>query len=520
MISTRSCSALFLVGLLALPGCASDDSSDSFASPSSAQGGPGAVGVSQGGAQDFGLFRQILERGEIPGPETLDDVGFFAEHKLDYPAPECGDELCMHGLVGMMGNMITGANCTLLQIGLNSPLDIASVKRPPMHLVLSVDVSGSMSGQPLSYLRQGLIQMVDELGENDRVSLVTFSDKAKVVLEAVPATEKEKLKSTFQWINAAGATNLYDGLFSALELTEKFKQEGEQPRVIFLSDGEATTGLTSSAKIRGLASAYARKGTPISSIGVGKSFDVELMKGLGEVGAGNFYFLEDPSAVAEVFVEEVATFLYPVALDVTIQAQTGMAYELRSVYGTKNWESGGNSATISIPSLFLAGRTKASEPIEGGRRGGGGAIVVEVVPRGNNAAAETALGNLAISWKHPTTGETVSQVVDLSSPYTTQSLPKEGYFTSFTSEKGFVMLNILAGFQLAAASVQDNDARGADATLAPLEASVMSWLQKNPDPDIEDDLKYLRLFRKNLGKLQDYSSLPPAIPQNPWPVGD
>jgi Ca-activated chloride channel family protein len=512
---------LMILGAASMTGCGSA-SGDSASAPSTSSGsgvpeGPGAVGISQGGAQDFGLFRQILEAGQIPGPETLDDVGFFSEHKLDYPTPECGNDVCMHGLVGMMGNMITGANCTLLQVGLNSPVDVASLERPPMHLVLSVDISGSMSGQPIAYLREGLVRMVSELGPKDRVSLVTFSDKAEVVLEAVPAAQGETLKAAFEGLAVKGATNLYDGLFTALSLTEKHRQAGEQPRVIFLSDGEATAGLTSAAKVRSLAASYAKQGTPISSVGVGTQFDVELMRALGEVGAGNFYFLEDPSAVVEVFAEEVATFLYPVALDVTIEAQVGSAYELRGVYGTKNWESGGGLATVSIPSLFLAGRTKASEPIEGGRRGGGGAILVEVIPRGNEPAAETAVGSLAITWKKPGTGDTVSQVIDLSAPFTSQTVPAQGYFTSFTSEKGFVMLNLFAGFQLAARSARDGDARGADATLGPLETSVLAWLQKSPDPDIEDDLKYLRLFRKNLGKLQDYKQLPPPLPQNPWP---
>ena len=83
--------SLFLLASFALlQGCASDSAGDSAASPASArEAGPGAVGVSQGGAQDFGLFRQILEDGKIPAPETLDDVGFFAEHKLEYPAPSC-----------------------------------------------------------------------------------------------------------------------------------------------------------------------------------------------------------------------------------------------------------------------------------------------------------------------------------------------------------------------------------------------------------------------------------------------
>src|SRR5262245_15577115 len=113
-----------ILGTLTLLGCAGGGSDP----PSGA--GPGATGILQGGAQDFGLFRQILEDGQIPGPETLDDIGFFAEHKLDYAQPTCGENVCMHGLLGIMGNMITGSTCTLIQIGMNSPIDITQVQRP------------------------------------------------------------------------------------------------------------------------------------------------------------------------------------------------------------------------------------------------------------------------------------------------------------------------------------------------------------------------------------------------------
>src|SRR5690606_25691819 len=76
--------------------------------------GESGVGVGQGGAQDFGQFRQILEDGGIPGPETLDDVGFFNEHQIELPPPDCGEDLCIHGLLGVMGNMISGSNCTIV----------------------------------------------------------------------------------------------------------------------------------------------------------------------------------------------------------------------------------------------------------------------------------------------------------------------------------------------------------------------------------------------------------------------
>ena len=90
-----------------------------------AEGGGGeGLGVGQGGSQDFGQFKEILDRGEIPGPNTIDDVGFFNEHKLTLPTPACPNDVCVHGLFGQMGNMITGSDCITVLVGLNTAIDI------------------------------------------------------------------------------------------------------------------------------------------------------------------------------------------------------------------------------------------------------------------------------------------------------------------------------------------------------------------------------------------------------------
>ncbi len=138
--TTRLVLTAALVLTLAASGCAESDAAMG-APPAPNVGPPGSVGISQAGAQDFGLFRQILDDGAIPAPNTLDALGFFAEHKLDYPQAQCGQDLCVHGLVGVMGNLITGANCTLLQVGMNSPIDLANYERPPLNLVLAVDLT-------------------------------------------------------------------------------------------------------------------------------------------------------------------------------------------------------------------------------------------------------------------------------------------------------------------------------------------------------------------------------------------
>lgn len=504
---------------LGAAGCASNDAGMSAGAMD--PGSPGSVGVSQGGAQDFGLFRQILEDGEIPGPNTLDDVGFFAEHKLDFPAADCGEDVCMHGLLGIMGNMISGSPCTLIQIGMNSPIDLDALERPPLHLVIAVDTSGSMQGDPITYLKAGLVEMIDALEPDDRISLVRYADRAEVVLEMAEASDKEALRQAFEGLRPGGATNLYDGLFTAFALADRHLDPARQNRVIFLSDGVATTGLTSPERIGALAEGYAEKGIGVTAIGVGDQFDVALMRGISEVGAGNFYFLEDPKAVQEVFTEEVKTFLVPLALDVDLDVVVGDGYVVRGAYGTNGFRMREGGGTVHMPSLFLAGRTSAEEPIEGGRRGGGGAILLELVPRADQrgVADPLAVGSLALSWKHPLTGEVRSQRIDIEAPSAPDAPPEAGYFSNETVEKGFVMLNLFAGFQLAAQLAADADPRTARRTLEALRPNVEAWLAEHPDPDIEDDLRYLDLFIQNLivaeMRVQPYT---PAEPPNPWPA--
>lgn len=475
----------------------------------------GNTGVSQAGAQDFGLFREILENGGVPAPETLDAMGFFAEHKLDFPDATCGDDVCLHGAIGMMGNMITGSRCTLLLLGMTSPVDIGAAARPPLDLALAIDVSGSMAGEPIEYVRRGLLAMLDSLEVGDRVTLVTYSDDAEVVFENKdPVVERALLETAFEALSVNGATNIYDGLFSALAAVHAVKEPGRQARVVLLSDGEANRGIVDASRFSSLAESYAEEGIGITSVGVGAGFDVSLMRAMSDVGAGNFYFLEDPRAVEEVFREEVQTFLVPLALDVGISIDVEGDFQLLRAYGTRGYDGTARGATIEIPALFLAGREDAQDPIETGRRGGGGGILIEILDEGLRQDP-ASVATLSLSYKDPLTGERHGQTVSVANPIADGSpFPDdEGYFEDHTVEKGFVALNIFAAFDLATRHAAQGDVGTARETLLALRPVVAEWLLENPDADIEDDLVYVDLFLENLPE-----DAPPAQPAEPWPV--
>jgi len=519
------------VPLLALPACGDsgsdgyygdDDGGSATAATAGEEGdGGGGIGVGQGGSQDFGQFKEILDNGEIPGPNTIDDVGFFNEHKIELPAPACPNDVCMHGLFGQMGNMITGSDCITVLIGMNTPIDIENYPRPPLNLSLVIDTSGSMQGSPIEYARQGLERMLDGLEPEDRVSLVTFSTNAHIAVEAV-AGDAPELINAIDAILADGGTNIYDGLRTGFELVDAHYQEGAQNRVVLLSDGQATQGITNNAQIIEMAAAYAGLGYGLTTIGVGKNFDVDLMRTLSEQASGSFYFLEDPAAVKEVFHEEVTSFLVPIAADVKLDVDIGSTYVLRGIYGTKLFEISAGQGTIDIPNLQLAHRTDVDDHDNGGRRGGGGAILLELLRKQGQAPSKD-VGDLKLHYRVPNTEEFVDQEVAIQVPVAPSDVDLEnGTFDHVSVEKSFVMLNIYMGFQMAATRAQQGDWDGAWNVLDALDVRVAGWLAQNPDFDIEDDLKYVRKFKTNVEtkRAQQQPNDPSPVPNppaEPWP---
>ncbi|MCX4241465.1 vWA domain-containing protein [Paraliomyxa miuraensis] len=511
--------------LSTLPACSGDDGSggpdggpppgegDDGSDPGSGQT-PLAPGVGQGGAQDFGQFRAILEAGGIPGPQTLDDVGFFNEHKIELPAADCGDDVCLHAELGVAGNMLSGSNCTLVLLGMNTPIDPSRIERPPLHLTVAVDTSGSMDGAPIEHVREGLLRMAEGLRAEDRVSLVGFGDVASVLADDLPG-DSAQLQVAIASLGASGSTNLYDGLRTAYEVSFDRADLAEQNRVLLLSDGQATTGLLGDDRLVELATDYAIEGIGLSTVGMGLEFDPTLMRSLAERGGGAFYFLEDHAAVEEVFEEEAAALLLPLASEVEIDVDVASGYRLRAVYGTKLATVGAGAAHLSIPSLHLAHRESVGDT-EGGRRGGGGAIVVELLAEPGAVPDDERVGTLTLRYRVPGTDEDVVQEERILSSLAPGQTPAEGLFDDAGVEKAFVTLNLYMGFAMAAERAEVGDDASALNLLQILHRSVSQWLETHPDADIEDDLRYVLMFIDNL--MARGAAVPPGTPTpEPWP---
>jgi Ca-activated chloride channel family protein len=119
-------------------------------------------------------------------------------------------------------------------------------------------------------------------------------------------------------IRSGGATNLGEGLRAGIELITAASRPGHPGRVILISDGLANRGVTDPSALAGMAATAAGREFAVSTVGVGADFNEVLMTRIADRGAGSYYYLENPSAFAEVFRREAVSAKSAAATGISI----------------------------------------------------------------------------------------------------------------------------------------------------------------------------------------------------------
>lgn len=531
---------VFLFLALGVSACSGFDDEDSASldsgsgescpdcSPSGDEGGASDPGsnVGFGGAQDAGFFRGQIDAGAVPLPADMDAAGFFAEHHGELPAADCGQRICLQTMLGVMNNLIDGANCTLLQIGLNSPIAVDPDERPPLDLAVVVDVSGSMRNEgKLAAVQDGLRLMVNEMRDPDRIAIVTYNGDAttRFDLDALQGNRNELL-DIIDAFEAEGATNLHDGMRRGYATLRASLSTERESRLLLLSDGQPTAGVTDPDAILEMSAAENSDGIGLTTIGVGTSFNIALMRDLALQSDGNFYFVEDPGAVDEVFTEELSYFTVPIARDVEISVEVGELYEFGAARGSPLWEDTSEGGRLQLASVFIAHRESEDDITEdGGRRGGGSRLLIEVMPNTVATGDETTalVAKVDMIFTDPTTGESHTQSQQIVFPDSPLNTPPRGMFETPMVEKSFVVLNIYVGLIEAVRAFHAGAPQEALDILVGLAAAAADYEDSanegQGDADIRADIELIETLIGNIETLSAEPA-PTDVPDDPWPA--
>jgi secreted protein with Ig-like and vWFA domain len=191
------------------------------------------------------------------------------------------------------------------------------------NLVFLVDVSGSMQdAQKLPLVKQSLRMLAEQLGEGDRVSMVTYASGTQVVLPPTNGENRPQIIAAVDQLNAGGSTNGAGGLQLAYEqAVAGFIKEGIN-RVILCTDGDFNVGISNPAELEKFIAEKARSGVFLSVLGFGSgNLKDRTMETLADKGNGNYAYIDGLAEARKVLVEQMAGTLVTIAKDVKVQIE-------------------------------------------------------------------------------------------------------------------------------------------------------------------------------------------------------
>lgn len=281
-----------------------------------------------------------------------------------------------------------GKQRNYLRVALNGCKPERPSNRTPVNVAFVIDRSGSMAGSRLSQAREAAIMAVNRLDPNDIASVVVFDDKVDVLVPAQKVTDRKHFIDRIMQVGARGTTAIYAGVTEGANEVRKNKEARRLNRVVLLSDGLANVGPRNAQDFAKLGHDLLKEGISVSTIGLGKDYNEDLMLQLAKAGDGNHAFASAPDDLIQIFNREfddvLASCAQTVSIDVDLQPG---ARVVRAI--SREGEITPKHATFQMNQIY-----QETEHY----------VLLEVELEGKAGAADQDLGRVRVAYSVPDTG--------------------------------------------------------------------------------------------------------------------
>lgn len=262
------------------------------------------------------IVRRSIMAGALPPKDAVRVEELINYFPYNYPAPT-GDAPFRTTATVMDAPWAEGRK--LVHIGIRGALPAAPVQS---NFTFLIDTSGSMQAQDkLPLLIASLRLLLNDLGPEDSIAIVTYAGSAGTVLEPTKVADRSKILTALDQLAAGGGTAGAAGISQAYRLATDNFDESATNRVILATDGDFNIGASSPEALEELIADQRESGVYLSVLGFGRgNLNDNLMQTLAQTGNGQAAYIDTLAEARKVLVEERSA-LHPIANDVKIQVE-------------------------------------------------------------------------------------------------------------------------------------------------------------------------------------------------------
>lgn len=268
----------------------------------------------------YAFARRSLKEGMMPDAESVRVEEFINYFPYDWAGPDSA-ATPFNTTVTVMPTP-WNAHTQLMHVAIKG-YDVVPAEKPRSNLVFLIDTSGSMNASDkLPLLKNSFRLLVDRLGPDDTVSIVTYAGNAGTVLEPTSVADKAKILAALDRLEAGGTTAGEAGLREAYRLAGESFVEGGVNRVMLATDGDFNVGQTSDEDLKRLIEQKRESGVYLSVMGFGRgNYNDRMMQTIAQNGNGTAAYIDTLAEAEKVLVEEASSTLFTIAQDVKIQVE-------------------------------------------------------------------------------------------------------------------------------------------------------------------------------------------------------
>jgi len=164
---------------------------------------------------------------------------------------------------------------------LTPPLPEARPPALPRDLIVLLDMSGSMAGEPLDQARRIVTRVIDTLGDADQLELIGFSNEAKRWKPSPLMATASAKRSAVRWLeklDADGGTEMRGGIIEALR---PLRTEAQR-QIVLVTDGQ----IGFESEVVGMVLRDLPRSCRLHTVGVGPAVNRTLTSGAARAGRG------------------------------------------------------------------------------------------------------------------------------------------------------------------------------------------------------------------------------------------